>query len=142
MRIDQRRVRWTGVGLCLAWLVAGCRPGATATPVATPTAATPAAGAAATGAAPVPGPGLPVTPIPLGGQAASAAAQMSGLAWWRDWLVLLPQYPSIEDEEASGVLFALPRGAIEGLLDGTVKGPLLPSEVSFDAAERFWETGV
>lgn len=61
-----------------------------------------------------------IRPIPMSGGAETAEAEFSGLAWWRDTLVLLPQYPERFDNN----VFALAREEIEGFLDGSSAGPL------------------
>lgn len=55
-----------------------------------------------------------VTPIPLGAGLERPEAEISGLAWFGDELVLLPQYPA----RLGGSLFAMRRGDVEAWLDG------------------------
>ena len=58
--------------------------------------------------------------IPLTGGAEAAEAELSGLAWWRDTLILLPQYPERFDNN----VFSLDRAVIEAFLDGSSTAPL------------------
>jgi hypothetical protein len=75
-----------------------------------------------------------VTEIPLAGPASEAQAEISGLAWYGDHLIMLPQYPELFASGDEGRLFALPKANIEGFLAGTLEGPLTPQEVRFVAS--------
>ena len=71
---------------------------------------------------------LPLAP-PLSGR----DAELSGLDWYGDWLVLLPQYP-----ELYGGLFALHRDDILSYLDSYKTGatePLAPRRIALDIAD-------
>ena len=70
-----------------------------------------------------------VTVIPLTGPLADRDAEVSGLAWYGDYLILLPQYPGRLSTQDEGAVFALPRADIVAFLDGAVSGPLEPVEV-------------
>lgn len=63
--------------------------------------------------------------IPLTGPLAAASAEISGLAWYGDMLILLPQFPQRFDEQ----LFALSKTEIVAFLDGTLDGPLTPQPI-------------
>lgn len=75
----------------------------------------------------------PVIPIPLGGRLADGSAELSGLAWYGDTLILLPQYPRRATGGNQGYLYALPKQDITDYLDGKLKGPLEPTPIPFDA---------
>lgn len=60
---------------------------------------------------------VPLTIIPLTGGPELAEAEISGLAWRSDELVLLPQYPR-RFGPGAGAVFVAPRAAIEAVLDG------------------------
>jgi len=77
----------------------------------------------------------PVTAILLSGPAAGADAEFSGLAWYGDTLVLLPQYPGRFAGGADGALFALDGSDILAYLAGEIDSPLAPSPVPFVAPE-------
>jgi hypothetical protein len=76
-------------------------------------------------------PEAPVINIPLAGTAASRSAEFSGMAWYGDWLILLPQYPTFATSGEDGLLFALPKADILAYLDGAITGPLTPIEIPF-----------
>jgi hypothetical protein len=79
---------------------------------------------------------LPATPperaireLRLSGGPERPEAEISGLAWYGDRLVLLPQYPELFPLEGRGRLFAVPRGRIEAALDGALaEGAVLEVE--------------
>lgn len=70
-------------------------------------------------------PEYPVTVIPLKGPAAERDAEISGLAWYGDYLILLPQYP----DRMGDNLFALPKSEILAFLDGSASAPLTPTKI-------------
>jgi hypothetical protein len=74
----------------------------------------------------------PVT-IPLTGSATSRDAEFSGMAWYGDWLVLLPQFPWFDGFNRTG-FFVLPRQEIVDFLDGRLSGPLTPRLVPMDVS--------
>lgn len=74
---------------------------------------------------------VPVTILPLQGPLASSEAEISGMAWYRNYLILLPQFPKRMSPKADGAIFAIPREQITGFLDGKRKGPLNPLEIPF-----------
>ena len=75
----------------------------------------------------------PVTVIPLAGPLAEPGAEVSGLAWYGDNLILLPQYPSFAGGPGDGVLFALAKADLLAHLDGTGSGSLEPKPIPFSA---------
>lgn len=75
----------------------------------------------------------PVALIPLAGEVADASAEVSGLAWHGDSLILLPQYPE-RFGEGDGALFALPKADILNYLDGKSTAPLTPGVIKLSAA--------
>ncbi|MGD9146457.1 MAG: hypothetical protein PVI80_12920, partial [Anaerolineae bacterium] len=76
---------------------------------------------------------VPVTEIPLTGPLAQAEAEVSGLAWHGDYLILLPQYPDFAIQQADGAVFALSKADLLAYLDGTRTEPLEPITVPFIA---------
>ena len=70
-----------------------------------------------------------VQDIPLAGQAAATRAEFSGLAWYGDWLVMLPQYP---DRFGSGSLFALPKETLLQAVAGQSTQALEPIAIPFE----------
>jgi hypothetical protein len=67
----------------------------------------------------------PIQIIPLAGPLAGPDAEISGLAWYGDWLILLPQFPGRFDDQ----LFALSKAEIVAFLEGTLDEPLTPQPV-------------
>ena len=74
-----------------------------------------------------------VETIPLAGNIDSPRAEISGMAWYGDWLILLPQYPTFSSAGGDGIIFALPRADILAFLDGEMDDPLQPLEVALVA---------
>lgn len=72
----------------------------------------------------------PVIEIPLSGPVAEAKAEVSGMTWYEDWLILLPQYPAVVGNN----LYAIPRVDIIAFLDGQRDGSLTPQAVAFNGA--------
>ena len=77
-----------------------------------------------------------VTLIPLAGPLGASEAEVSGLAWYGDSLVFLPQYPErFGAAEYSGAVFVLDKAEILAYLDGKSQGPLQPRPVPFESGE-------
>ncbi len=74
----------------------------------------------------------PVTLIPLDGLIATKKAELSGLAWYGDTLILLPQYPDRFGAD-DGMLFAIPKQAILDFLDHKSSAPITPATIKFVA---------
>lgn len=74
-----------------------------------------------------------VQSIPLSGKLTNEWAQVSGLAWYREHLIILPQYPARFSSEADGHIFAVSKDRIEAFLDGRSRVPILPHEITFIA---------
>ncbi|MCP5095588.1 MAG: hypothetical protein GY943_08555 [Chloroflexi bacterium] len=72
----------------------------------------------------------PVTEIPLAGPVSAADAEVSGMTWYGDWLILLPQYPSVVEDS----LYALAKADILAVLDGQQAGPITPQPIPFDTS--------
>lgn len=72
-----------------------------------------------------------VVPVELQliGPLASPSAEVSGLAWYGDTLVLLPQYPDQMPCPHEACLFSLPRDAIERAIDAPSATELSPMPV-------------
>lgn len=69
----------------------------------------------------------PITDIPLSGPLVAPQAQLSGVAWYGDTLLLLPQYPSQFNQQ----LFALNKQDIVDFLSGKNQMPLEPWPIAF-----------
>jgi len=70
----------------------------------------------------------PVIPLPLGGPMASKYSEISGMAWYGDRLIILPQYPDRENIS----LFSLSRKSVEKCIENRDKIPLAGEGVSVD----------
>lgn len=70
-----------------------------------------------------------VTLIPISGPLATRDAEISAMAWYRDRLILVPQYP----RKFGSALYALPKADIIAFLDGALTGPLEPAPIPLDA---------
>jgi hypothetical protein len=73
----------------------------------------------------------PVIEIPLNGPVSEANAEVSGITWYGDWLILLPQYPSV----LGGSVYALAKADIIAFLDGEKEGPLTPRAIASNATD-------
>lgn len=70
---------------------------------------------------------LRVLDFQLDGPAADASMEFSGLAWWGDRLILLPQYP-----DRAGGAFVLERASLLDRLTGNLTEPLRPVPIPFE----------
>jgi len=73
--------------------------------------------------------------IPLAGTLASRDAEISGMAWYGDNLILMPQYPNFSEEAGDGFLYALPKDQIVAYLAGETYEPLEPARIPFTAPD-------
>jgi hypothetical protein len=75
--------------------------------------------------------------IPLAGALAERKAEISGLAWHGDQMILLPQFPrrTRTDAQKDGFLYAIPKAEILAVLDGRAPGPLTPRPIPFNAPD-------
>jgi hypothetical protein len=80
-------------------------------------------------------PEVPVLYIPLEGPAALTQAEYSGMAWYQDELVLMPQYPQRMSDLPGGVLYAIPRQALLDFIQGNSSAPIRPREVPLISAD-------
>lgn len=74
---------------------------------------------------------LPIQELPLTGPLLDAEAEISGLAWLEDELVVLPQFPSLVSRDESPAVFAFARRDLEAYLDGA-KTSLEPRAITID----------
>jgi hypothetical protein len=73
-----------------------------------------------------------VEDIPLSGSITKKKAELSGMAWFGDTLILMPQYPE-KFGPNEGALFAIPKQTILDYLDGKSMGPISPYKVTLNA---------
>jgi hypothetical protein len=77
-------------------------------------------------------PEVAVQEIPLSEPASSRSAEISGMAWYHDTLVLLPQYPHRFGENGQGALFTLNKSAILNFIQNGTPAVLSPKRIAFD----------
>jgi len=81
----------------------------------------------------------PITEIPMAGPIKDIAAELSGLAWYKDYLVILPQYPNRFKSEFQGKIPVIPRSQILAFLDQSKNSSsdstmtITPQEIEFEA---------
>lgn len=70
--------------------------------------------------------------IPLAGPIAIPKAQISGMTWLGETLIILPQYPEKEPAlSGNPSLFSLEKNDVIAFLDGRNPDPLIPTRISF-----------
>jgi hypothetical protein len=90
-------------------------------------------------------PTLTLTPVPVDtldessvelvtllGQVTEPRAEISGMAWCRDHLILLPQYPGQYRTDATGFVFSIPRDQISDYLNISSESGIKPDMIPFD----------
>jgi hypothetical protein len=83
---------------------------------------------------PTPSPEQDIIPIPIDGPLATPETEVSGMAWYGEYLIFLPQFPSRFAQPGSdGSLYALPKAEIIAFLDGNHTTPLNPIAIPFIA---------
>ena len=70
-----------------------------------------------------------VQEIPLEGKASQTDAEISGLAWYDDHLILLPQYPRKMGNGETGFIFSLPKTKILDYIQKDTQEPLKPNPI-------------
>jgi hypothetical protein len=73
----------------------------------------------------------PIVPIPLLGDVARRRAEISGLTWCGDRLIILPQYPYRFPRGNAGLLYSLERDTLLAFLAGRSRKALAPQPVLF-----------
>lgn len=71
--------------------------------------------------------------ITLEGEISEPKAEISGLAWYGDYLILLPQYPHLFPSEYDGSFFAIPSSKIAEHLNEVPNAPIKPIPISLNA---------
>lgn len=118
---DEKPVGWRARALLLPLVLAGCASNpAGRVPADVPTELQGTA------------PEQAVTLLPLGGALRSENAELSGLAWYGEHLVMLPQYPDWQRNGAP-CLYTVSKADVLARLDDTASGPLEPRCIPFDS---------
>lgn len=79
-------------------------------------------------------PEVSVVEIPLAGDLNSPQAEISGLAWYGDHLIILPQYPGRFPSSLGGTIFSIPKEQIIAYLSVDASEPIRPHEIPSDLA--------
>jgi hypothetical protein len=80
--------------------------------------------------------GIESIQIPLKGDIAKRGAELSGLSWYKDQLIILPQYPDRFSEGNYSSMFKIPKKDILDYLDlATPSPPLSVKRIVFDEKE-------
>lgn len=86
-----------------------------------------------------------VLEIKLEGEASNRDAELSGLSWYKNNLILLPQFPYKFGDGINGAIFYLSKQKIKRYINSKSHQPLKPKKIVLDAAglERFnwWGCG-
>lgn len=73
----------------------------------------------------------PVIQLPLDGPINTSQAEISGMDWYLDTLVLLPQYPERFGSDGEGAVFLLDKTDIQAYLEGESSATLQPRPIPF-----------
>ena len=125
---------WLILSVGIFLITAACQPVATANQATLVLSPTPAVQARTTATAAVIPPvktpvEVKVEEIPLAGPAADPNAELSGLAWYGNWLVLLPQYPHCFSAGPDGAFLAISKPEILAYLDRKSYTPIPPRQI-------------
>jgi len=74
-----------------------------------------------------------VQEIVLEGEISEPKAEISGLSWYNDYLILLPQYPHLFASEYDGSLFAIPKSKIAEHLNEIPNSSIKPIPINLKA---------
>ena len=74
-----------------------------------------------------------VVEIKLEAEASYSDAELSGLAWYKNYLILLPQFPYKFGDGLNGAIFYLPKQKIKRYISSKNHKPLRPKKLSIDA---------
>ncbi|MCF6269291.1 MAG: hypothetical protein L3J41_06265 [Melioribacteraceae bacterium] len=81
-----------------------------------------------------------LTHIQLEGDLAERRLEASGLTWYKDNLIILPQFPHKWDDQFDGAIYFIPKERIESYLNGENRNPIKGEKILF-AAEGLDEIG-
>lgn len=77
-------------------------------------------------------PEVKVKYLPLNGPAAKPSAEISGLAWFRDWLILLPQYP----DRFQSQIFYIEKELILHAINQSPPQPITPKKITIKGISK------
>ncbi len=75
-----------------------------------------------------------VLEIELEGPVANSRAEISGMAWCGEQLILLPQYPDMFGEDGIGAVFSISKAEIEAYLADESPEGITPALIPYDSA--------
>lgn len=78
--------------------------------------------------------------IELEGDIAERTIEASGLAWYKDNLIILPQFPHKWDNQFDGAIYFIPKVRIESYINGENRNPINAEKIQF-VAEGLDEIG-
>lgn len=70
--------------------------------------------------------------LPLQGEIAAKKSEISGLAWYKEQLIILPQYPDRFSKNGAAALFRIPKEDLLAYIDGKTKEEFDPVRIEFD----------
>lgn len=84
-----------------------------------------------------------VIEIPLTGKIAERKSEISGLCWYNDNLILLPQYPDRFSENGLGKIFYIKKNQIDDFLSGKNSSPLNAEFLTIDlqSLSKYFQIG-
>ena len=74
-----------------------------------------------------------ITFLKLGGDLAERSIEASGLSWYKDNLIILPQFPHKWDSENDGAIYFVTKERIEKYIDGSDQIPIYGEKIKFIA---------
>ncbi len=75
-----------------------------------------------------------VLTIPLTEPLGKLTSEVSGMAWYGEWLIIMPQYPLFSRQGEDGVLYALHKDEIEAFINGGSDAPLDAQPIPFHSS--------
>ena len=83
--------------------------------------------------------------IPISGELSRREAEISGLAWYEDNLIILPQFPYLFGDGLYGKIYYIPKEKLKRKILSGSELPITPLAITIDAAglEKFnwWGSG-
>ncbi|MGD2091482.1 MAG: hypothetical protein PVH61_35240 [Candidatus Aminicenantes bacterium] len=81
----------------------------------------------------------PVIEIDVKFPGTAESPEMSGMAWYKDYLIILPQYPHLFKSDYQGKLFAVPKAQILSYLDEKMNKKTNPPAIEPQAIEFIFD---
>jgi hypothetical protein len=73
--------------------------------------------------------------IPMKGNISKSSSEISSLCWYKDFLLLLPQYPNFISKNDSGIIYYLKKKEIINFIDGNTESSLSPKSFKINLAD-------